>query len=190
VNNADTTTGSLVSNLPVTLGAYADGSQQLAFDIDVLRVTRSALDASQLMPANFAEPPRYPPPARDAGAPDTIANLKFWLPAYDYTRFFGDATFADPLPITPALGSAVHSAIDASSNQFRVTTEFESREILYADDPSVGPNWLHASPSPLAGHPWVVQDSNGTSAHNFDFVQNTGVFTLSAFIKPGAIAGA
>ncbi len=182
----DTTTLTLRSNEPVTLGAYNDGSSQLALDVDTLRVTRSALRPDQFLAVGFVEPPRFPPPVARAGAPSSLANLQFWLPAYDYSRNFGDLRYADPVPIAPVDGSAVRSAIEASPNQYKVSVDNEIREVLYANDPSVGPNWLHTATSQGAGQQWVVLNSNGTQATNFDFVQNTGVFTLSTFIKVGA----
>ena len=66
----------------------------------------------------------------------------------------------------------------------------EMRQVLYAEDATVGPSWLHDASSAGAGQEWTVRDSNGTNARNFDFVQNTGFFTLSTFIKPDVNLGA
>ncbi len=180
--------GSLQSNRPVTLGAYNDGSGQLAFDVDTLRVTRAVLTPSQFLPGNYVEPPRPPDPSYGSTAPNTIPNLKFWLPAYDYAHYFADTNFANPLPNAPTIGSAVRSAIDASSSQFKAVMS-NSRLQLYANDPDVGPNWRLATDSPFSGQGWIVQNSNGTNPNNFDFVQDTGMFTLSTFAKLGPSLG-
>jgi hypothetical protein len=98
--------------------------------------------------------------------------------------------FSDPVPLAPVSGTAVHSAIDASPNRFEVSVVNDMRQVLYAEDDFVGPSWRHSAFSPGAGEEWTVHDSNGTSARNLDFVQNTGVFTLSTFIKADANLGA
>jgi hypothetical protein len=185
----DTTTANLISSGPMTLGAMNDGSEQLAFDIDTLRVTRGTLKQSQFVRVTAAEPPRYEAPPSGAEAPNTLEGLQFWLPAYDPARFFADLSFSDPLPLTPVTGTATRSAIDASPNRYQVNVGSNSREVLYADDTAVGAHWRHAALSPAAGEPWIVQNSSGVSPANFDFVQNTGVFTLSAFVKTGVNLG-
>ena len=185
----DTTTSLLGSNEVVRIGAFNDGSGQLAFDVDTLRVTRAALTPERFLAANFLEPPRFPTPVSRSGSPDTLANLQFWLPSYDVTRNFADLGFADPLPIAPAIGTAVHTAIDASEKHYQVTTLSEWRKVLYAADSTVGASWLHAASTSAAGQAWTIRDSNGTGPNNFDFVQNTGVFTLSTFVKAGSSFG-
>lgn len=182
----DNTMLRLWADEPVLLGAAASGSQQLAFDIDVLRVTRRALLPGEWLPAGFAEPPRDPAPDYGSDAPNTIGGLEFWLPAYDPAHYFADFNFADPLPATPAAGTAVHSAIDASTNRFHAKVAFDTRQVLYAVDPEVGPSWRYDTAGPSLGHPWIVDNSSGASPNNFDFVQNTGVFTISTFVKAGA----
>ena len=190
VQLTDTTTQSLQSNEEIWLGSYNDDSSQLALDVDMLRVTRAALPTSSLITLDQPEPPRFPPPVFGPGAPDSLGGLQFWLPAYDPTRYFGNLGYSDPVPLAPVPGTAVHSAIDASPNQFQVSVVNDLRQVLYAEDAFVGPSWRHSAFSPGAGEEWTVHDSNGTSAQNFDFVQNTGVFTLSTFIKADANQGA
>ncbi len=190
VQVTDTTVQSLQTNEEIWLGSYNDGSDQVAIDVDTLRVTRTALPGNSLITLDEAEPPRFPAPVFGPGAPDTLGGLQFWLPAYDPTRYFGNMGFSDPVPLAPVLGTAVHSAIDASPNQFQVSVVNEMRQVLYADDSIVGPSWRHSAFSAGAGEEWTVHDSNGTSPRNFDFVQNTGVFTLSTFIKADAFQGA
>jgi sialidase-1 len=170
---------------PITMGAMADGSEQLAFDIDRLRVTRAALNPSNFLNVNTVGPGPTPAPVYPADAPSSLSGLKFWLPAFDPAHFFSDDVFAGPMIPDPVVGTAVRSAYDASSNGYRVTTPGDSREQLYAEDSVVGASWSNVAQSSAAGNQWIVRDSNGTQANNFDFVQNTGVFTISAFIKPG-----
>ena len=67
VATAADTTGDLENNDDVTLGSYADGSDQLTFDIDLLQVTRAALTPSQFLTSSYvaaanACPPRRPRP--------------------------------------------------------------------------------------------------------------------------------
>jgi hypothetical protein len=183
---SDTTSTTLASNGPVTLGAMNDGSGQLAFDVDTLRVTRGTLTPSQLLGASLVEPSRYQAPPYREGAPNTLSNLQFWLPSFDPTRYFADLGYSDPLPLSPVSGTAVRSAIDASTNGYEVSVGSESREVMYANDSEVGPHWRHVALTFAAGEPWTVQNSSGAAASNFDFVQNTGVFTLSTFVKIGA----
>lgn len=187
---ADTTSASLISNGTVTLGAMNNGSGQMALDIDTLRITRGALNSNQLLSALLAEPPRYQAPPFRQGAPNTLPNLQLWLPSYDPTRNFADLGYADPVPLAPVSGTAVRSVMDASPNGFRATVGTTTREVMYANDSVVGPHWNHAALTSSAGEPWIVQNSSGASPTNFDFVQNTGVFTLSVFVKVGSNFGA
>ncbi len=177
-------TGNLASTNAVMLNGYSDGTQQIAFDIDTLRVTRAALDPSQFLPANFTAPPRMEP-SFGPGAPNTISNLQFWLPGFGPTNYFAGMGYADTLPANPATGSAVQSAIDASSNQYHVSMLAGTRQQLYQYDSQVGASWLNSIADSGSNNPWIVQNSNGTNANNFDFVQNTGVFTISTFVKVG-----
>jgi hypothetical protein len=165
------------------LGADSNNLNQLALDIDVLRVTRRALLAGEELPANYAEPPRYPAATFSSDAPNSIDGLQLWLPAFDPTYAFRDINFADTLPLNPVVGTAVMSMFDASSNQYRVAARNDSRYIYYSEDTQVGASYQHSPDAYNAGRPWVVQNSNGSGAKNFDFVQNTGVFTLSTFVK-------
>ncbi|MGD9723991.1 MAG: LamG-like jellyroll fold domain-containing protein [Pirellulales bacterium] len=169
----------------VTLGAYNNGTAQLAFEIDTLRVTRAAVAPADFLPADFVAPPRYPATEYPADAPTSIAGLKFWLPAYDPNRQFSGLRWSDPLPVTPVLGTATQSAYDASGNGYRMSMPADSREVLYDTDAQVGDHWYHKASGAGVGSEWIVKDSNGASPGNFNFVQNTGVFTLSTFIKPG-----
>jgi len=186
----DQTIGTLLSNSDVWLGSMNDGSRQLAFDVDTLRVTRTALPTGQLMTATLAEPPLYQAPAFRPSNPTTMAGLQFWLPSYDPTRYFADLGYADPMPLAPVSGTATRSAIEASPNGYHVEVRSDMHEVLYATDNLVGPHWVHSALTAAAGEPWVVKNSNGTSPTNFDFVQNTGVFTLSTFIRFDATLGA
>ena len=119
-----------------------------------------------------------------------IPNLQLWMPGFDYSRDFSDMNFSVPMPLDPATGLAVESMIDASPNQYRVTNTAAGHSILYENDPTIGPVWLQAPPNLSSARSWTVVNSNGTQANNFDFIQNTGVFTISAFINVGASLGA
>ncbi|MEX0641577.1 MAG: LamG-like jellyroll fold domain-containing protein [Pirellulales bacterium] len=186
----DATTSTLWSDDTITLGSYSNATGQLAFDIDVLRVSRRVLSPQERMQADSPEPPRNPALEYAAGAPNTILGLQFWLSGYDPTHFYADLNFADPLPSSPLGTTAVHSAIDASSNSHHLTVFHETRQVLYAGDPQVGPNWHYDAGGVDVGHPWIVNNTSGANPNNFDFVQNTGVFTISTFVKPGQTFGA
>jgi sialidase-1 len=180
---------SLRNQSAVTLGAYSDGTAQLSFDVDSVRVTRGAVAWFNFLPANFVAPP--PPAVPDYGAdsPRSISGLKLWLPAFDPTTYFADRSNSAPVVPAPQDTTAVRSGYDASDNHFRVSVASDTRQLLYAKDSVVGSNWLDNSATPAGGNEWVVSDSSGASANNFDFVQDTGVFTISTFIKPGASLG-
>ncbi len=179
---ADTTRFSLQSSDPVMLGAYSDGTDHLAFDIDTLRITRSALTPSQFLSANFVAPPRFPATTYPNNGPSTIPGLQLWLPADDPTHAFTDSGYASPLPLDPVSGTAVHTLLDASSNQFQASLASPSEQLLYAYDAGVGSNWAYTANSAKL----IVQNSNGTNPNNFDFVQDTGVFTFSTFVNVGS----
>lgn len=177
--------GTIITNQRVTMGAYNDGSGQLAVVVDTFRFSRSALPVSRFMSDAFVAPPRFTIPDYPADAPTSIAGLQLWMPAYDPQHYFSALRNSDPLPLDPLPGIATQSAYDASGNNYRLTVSGDSREVLYAHDDVVGSYWQHAATAPYAGSEWVVQNPDNGGSHNFDFVQNTGVFTLSAFIKPG-----
>ena len=185
----DSTGLSLENEGAVYLGQYADGSGQLAVDVDTLRITRAALEPAEFLPAGFVSPHPPGPQPMLPGAPSELAGLEFWLPASDTARYFADEGFADPLPLNPAVGAGVHSALDVSANHYRVRNPSPFRFIRFAYDPLVGATWTHGTDDGLQGAEWTVTDSNGTSPHNFDFVQNTGRFTLSSFVRIQSIAG-
>ena len=178
---ADTTLD-LTAVSPFTLGSYANGTAQLSLDVDTLHVTRTVVDPSQFLSATFTAPARFPTTVYPAGAPNSIAGLQLWLPAYDPTTYFADWGAALPLPLAPVVGTAAHSAIEASSNHYYLSMVGNAREALYEIDSVVGPSWDNTIAQ------WVAQNSSGADANNFDFVQDTGVFTLSAFVKtdPGS----
>ena len=82
---------------------------------------------------------------------------------------------------------AARSAIEMSPNAYHLTTYSELFAILNQNDPTIGNYWQW--PTDVVpgvggvGPPLQVHDSNGTSPTNFDFIQNTGVFTLSSFVR-------
>ncbi|MBI3838328.1 MAG: exo-alpha-sialidase, partial [Planctomycetia bacterium] len=190
---ADTTTKSLVSNDPVTLGAYNTQalSSQLAFDVDTVRITRAVLAPAAFLPDNFVSPTPPAPPTYPSNAPTSIPGLQFWLPPYDPSKYFSDfGNFTNPLPLTPFVDMPTRSMVDASSNGFQVSADRPLRSIKYASDTVIGPYWtLVAAPNASNGSELQVRASSGTFAHNFDFVQNTGVFTISTFVSVGAETG-
>jgi hypothetical protein len=180
--------GSMIASNPVMLGAFGDGSGHLDFDIDTLRVTRAALSPGQFLSADYTAPPRVPLTTPPANAPTSLAGLQLWLPAYDATRDFSGDGIGDPLPIVPVTGTAAHWILDASPNQYSAYVALPNRELLYANDPSVGANWNFPAPQG-AGERLLVPNSNGSGPNNFDFVQDTGVFTLSTFVNFGSSFG-
>ena len=174
-------TGSLESTQPVTLGGFNDGSSQLALDVDALRVTRAVLGPLQFLPVGLTLTQRLPPTVYSANAPNNIANSKLWIPAYDPNSYFADLAYSDPLPLVPVDGTAARTGIDASPSHFQLTTG-PTREVLTTYDSEVGFSWRHVANSTMTTR-WIVNNSSGASANNFDFVQDTGVFTLSTFVK-------
>lgn len=176
-------TASLISTQPIRLGAYNDGSGQLAFDIDTLRITRAALTPDAMLNGNFVEPAPVAAPLVRSGAPDTLAGLQLWLPSYDATRDYADRAYSDPVPIVPVSSTSVRSAIEASPNHYQLSVASDVRSVLQTQDAVVGSSWVHTALADGAGQQLVVRNSNGTSPTNFDFIQNTGVFTLSLFVK-------
>ena len=167
---------------PVVLGGYNTGNNQLALDVDSLRFTRAALVPAAFLPANFVNPTPPPPPTVASNAPTSIPGLQFWLSAYDPSKFFGDyGTFANPLPLTPFNGMATRSMIDASPNALSVQSDNQFRQVVYASDATVGPYWMHVTAGSESS--LIVHNLTGANQKAFDFVQDTGVFTLAAFVK-------
>src|SRR5262249_31095132 len=119
-------------------------------------------------------------------APTATAGLQLWLGAYDPARYFS-AAYADPLPLDPFPGMATRSTIDSSSNRYNVSTIDPLHQVLYATDATIDSSWNFKAQS--GGTPWRVNTSSGSSAQNFNFVQNTGVFTLSTFVNIGSPTG-
>jgi sialidase-1 len=187
----DETALAIVNLEPVTLGSYnaQQPSSQLSCDVDMVRVTRPfyAPSAPPTDAAIPAPPVACPDPSN---APTSLSGVQFWLSAYDPFRFFGDYDdYYRPLPAEAYSGMGTRSMLDASPNAYHITTAQPINDIQFASDSLIGPYWsLGGAPLSLMSHLWVRQ-SNGTSAANFDFVQNTGVFTLSAFVRPGADTG-
>ncbi len=174
----------------VILGAASNQSaaSQLAVTIDTLRITRGVLNPAQFLAISFPTPTRPDAPTYASNAPTSIPGLQFWLPSYDPTRFFGDwGGYADPLPQVPYAGMAARSAIEMSPNAYHLSTYSEVFAILNQNDPTIGNYWQW--PTDVVpgvggvGPPLQVHNSNGTSPTNFDFIQNTGVFTLSSFVR-------
>jgi hypothetical protein len=125
-------------------------------------------------------------------APTSLPGLQLWVPPYDPTLHFSDfGSFANPLPLDPYLGMAARSMVDASDNNYRLQTSSPLRQVLYAEDSVIGGYWqFSAAPGSTSGSQLRVQHKNsGLTAETMDFVQNTGVFTLSTFVKLGAPTG-
>jgi hypothetical protein len=177
---------------PVLLGAYNDTSaaSQLAADVDMVRITRSALPPASFLPANFVSPTPPPSTLVAGNAPTSIAGLQLWLPAYDPQRYFAAINYVDSLPLAPFDGMATRSLLDGSSNRLGVSAVTQLRQVLYQSDAAIGPYWsFDASGGATLGNPLRVTGSSGSSSTNFNFVQNTGVFTLSTFVNIGAATG-
>lgn len=175
---------------PVYLGTYNTllPSSKLAMIVDTLRITRAALSPAAFFASAAAAPAPPPPPEYPPNAPSSIAGLQFWLPPYDPTLFFSDqGTYSNPLPLVPFTGMATRSMIEKSANELHVQTFNPDRQILYGYDSVMGPYWNHvAQPQAAFGSELWVRHQSGSKANtSFDFVQNTGVFTLSTFLKLG-----
>lgn len=176
---------------PVYLGTYNNlqTASKLALTVDTLKFTRAALTPGAFFDANDAVPAPPPPPTYLPNNPTTIDGLLFWLPAYDPTRFFSDQNgFANPLPLVPFEGMATRSMQEASSNGITLQTFNPNRQVQYAYDDVIGPYWKHvATPQAAFGSELLVRHQSGSKTPvSFDFIQNTGVFTLSTFLKLGA----
>ena len=174
IATAADTTGSLQNADDVTLGSYADGSGQLTFDIDLLQVTRTALTPSQFLTSSYVPPQQLPAPVTPANNVLNLPGLAFYLPPYDDRHYFADPNESDPLLIQPTPGTAARSAIDAT-DQYDVQG-LSGATTYYETDPAIDDYW-----SSQAGTGWTVANSNGTQSPtaNFDFVQNTEIFTIS-----------
>lgn len=180
----DTTIAMRANADAIMLGAYNNATEQLAFDIDVLRVTRSALSTAEFIPVDLPEPPRWPAPTFAADAPNSLSGLELWLPAYQPQLNYADVKFTDALAEQPTVGAVVQSSKDVSPNAFRVTSIDGTFGVLYAEDEEVGASWQFAPPAAATARAMIVGNSNGTiGPNNFDFVQDTGEFTLSTFVK-------
>lgn len=196
VDTATSTPGRLehVDVDAVYLGAYNSFTPEsrLDFTIDSLRFTRAAL-----LPEDFVDPsapvPTPPPPKTYAeNAPTSLPGLQLWMPPYDPNRYFDDyGSYAIPMsrPVFP--GAATRSMIEASPNAFRLQLDNAFRQVLYAEDDQIGPYWRHRAEFGAAfGSEWVVHSlSSSLTPKNFDFVQNTGEFTLSTFLNLGESTG-
>lgn len=196
VDTATTPIGAL-EHVPVDamyMGVYNTiaSASKLDMTVDTLRFTRAALTPDQFLPDVVVAPPAYPLKTYSAGAPTSLPGLQLWLPPYDPTRYFADfGSFANPLPLDPYPGMPSRSMNDASPIGYRVQTGNQYRAIMYGDDPQIGPYWIHtAAPDSAFGTELQVHSlTSGPTAKRFDFVQNTGVFTLSTFVKMGAPTG-
>lgn len=193
---SDTTSVARTSADPadaVILGAASDLSQasQLAMVVDTLRITRAVLATDDFLPVDFIPPTPPPAPQYAENSPTSIPGLQLWLPPYDPTRFYADFNqYADPLPWTPFDGVGTRAARELSPNQFKVSPNTELRSVQYGQDDKIGPYWKFTANSSLsAGSELRVRNTSGNSTTNFNFVQDTGVFTLSAFINVTANTG-
>lgn len=180
----------LLSNAPVdpiVLGSYGRiaNANELAFTVDTLRFTRAALTPDQFIPADFLSPIPPPDDPKPVAGPALMPGLRFWLPTYRPESFFSDyALYNDPLPSTPFVGMGTRSMYDLAQN-FRVQVSKRENHLTFDHDDVVGDFWRfnvitnskHVSVSTLN----VAQQATPTG--NFNFVQNTGVFTLSTFLK-------
>ncbi len=191
---ADTTVPRLPSGVSyfdaVVLGSYNDlngpgAGNQLAVTIDTVRFTHAALAPQDFLPVDLVSP--TPPPSEPFAfnAPTAVPGLEFWLPAYHPDFFFGDhAAQVDPLPLVPFEGMSTRSMRDASQNGYRVYSDSALRSILYSSDGTIGSHWRHlVRPGQSFGSGLRVPKIDGPDASSFDFIQNTGVFTMSVFAK-------
>jgi hypothetical protein len=179
---------------PMYFGVYntLSSASKLDVTVDTLRFTRAALAPESFFPTALVPPSPPPPPTYLPNNPTSLPGLQLWLPAYDPTRYFSDSgSFANPLPLVPFDGMSTRSIIEASPNGFRVQIDQHFRQVLYAHDSVIGPYWVHkAKPNATFGSEWLVHNpALGTVPNQFDFVQNTGVFTLSTFVNIGAATG-
>jgi sialidase-1 len=193
VTDTTTITRTLTDPLdPIVLGAYNDlsSASQLAVDVDMLRITRAALAPSAFVPADFQSPQPLAQPAPLANAPSAISGLQLWLPPYDPALYFADWYYADPMPIVPFDSMATRSTYESSANRYSVSSSSMFEALQYQGDDTIGSYWnFIASPGMPSGTELRVNGSSGLSSKNFNFVQNTGVFTLSTFVKIGASTG-
>jgi hypothetical protein len=158
----------------VSLGAYTDGTERLGMDVDQLRITRGIVDPLNFIPANYTKP-QMPIFAAPTNAITSASGLQFWLPDFSDGRFYADTTHSLPAVTPPAVTNGIGSGYDNSANHFSLL----SNNIQYGYDSVMGQYW----PLGPTSSSWQVGNSHGTSAHNFDFVQNTGVYTISTMVR-------
>lgn len=178
----------------VYLGTYNNYSpaSRLDLTVDKLQFTRKALLPEDFFTIGEPTPVPPPPPTYLPNNPTSLPGLQLWMPAFDPTRYFTDyGNYASLMSESPFSGSATRSMIEASSNAFRLQVDNQFRQVLYGEDAAMGPYWQHnAAPGAAYGSEWVVHSLTSSSTpKNFDFVQNTGEFTLSTFLKLGASTG-
>ena len=170
--------GVLQSDTDYTIGSRPDLSKQLAVDVDTLRVTRALLSPEQFMPIDAIGPGYRKPPAPPAGAPNSIPGLQLWVGAGDYAPLFSRPDFATPLSAANSTGAIAQSGFELSENSRQVWTRnpshlaFDSRAGYYLTMNGTftePPGW------------YVRNDDPGPGP--FDFVQNTGKFTLATTFK-------
>jgi hypothetical protein len=179
---------------PVYLGAFntLTASSKLDVTVDTLRFTRAALAPDKFFGAELVSPTPPPPKTYLSNNPTSIPGLQLWLPAYDPTQYFGDfGSFTNPLPLSPFLGMATRSMVEGSANAFQIQTNTPYGHLLYGEDSVIGPYWVHQSEPDtlLFGSQLWVHNKTSNIANSLDFVQNTGVFTMSTFVNVGAATG-
>ena len=180
---------------PVYLGAYNNlsASSKLDVTVDTLRFTRAALAPDKFFGADLVSPTPPPPKTYLPNNPTSIPGLQLWLPAYDPAYYFSDfGSFANPLPLVPFVGMSTRSMVEGSDNAFQLQTNTPYGHILYGQDSVIGPYWVHeaqADALQFGSEWWVHNKTSSATPNSFDFVQNTGVFTMSAFVNMGSATG-
>ena len=160
---------------PVYMGAFntLTSISKLDVTVDTLRFTRAALAPDKFFGSELVSTTPPPPPTYLSNNPTSIPGLQLWLPAFDPTRYFSDfGSFANPLPLVPFAGMATRSTVESSGNAFQVQTDNPYRQVLYGDDPAMGPYWIHkAEPGAQFGSEWWVHNKTGSVTNSFDFVR-------------------
>ena len=136
-------------------------------------------------------------PCCPTNSPTSIPGLQLWLPAYDPTRLLRRLGVPAPGPCrwTRFDGMATRSMMDLEHPPQGFRTQSTNSAPVYhvrrrrSGSDTTG-NYKADANQHAPARNCGAEQSNGVYAKNFDFVQNTGVFTLSAFVKVSAETGA
>ena len=180
---------------PVYLGAFntLTASSKLDVTVDTLRFTRAALAPDKFFGAELVSPTPPPPPDLSAQQSDVDSRAATLAAGVRPDTVFQRFWFVHQ----PAAAVAIRRHGDAVDGRRLQTTPSRFRPTIAVSpgalrpDSVIGPYWIHkAAPDVRSSAPnggCTIRPA--ASANSFDFVQNTGVFTMSTFVNIGAATG-